>query len=55
MIDHVLRSQGIGASEVAALVGAGYYFWRRGQGQAVLGTIVLGMAVYLPLHLGLGW
>ena len=39
----------------AALVGAGYYFWRRGQGQAVLGTIVLGMAVYLPLHLGLGW
>ncbi|MDD2918222.1 AzlD domain-containing protein [Rhodoferax sp.] len=39
----------------AALVGAGYFFWRRGQGQAVLGTIVSGMAVYLPLHLGLGW
>ncbi len=34
-----------------ALVGAAYYFWRRG----VLGTIVAGMAVYLPLHLGLGW
>ena len=39
----------------AALVGAAYFFWRQGQGQAVLGTIVSGMAVYLPLHLGLGW
>lgn len=39
----------------AVLVGASYFFWRRGQGQAVLGTIVSGMAVYLPLHLGLGW
>jgi len=39
----------------AALVGAGYFFWRKGQGQAVLGTIVSGMVVYLPLHLGLGW
>ncbi|PSJ20543.1 branched-chain amino acid transporter, partial [Halomonas sp. ND22Bw] len=28
-----------------------YYFWRRG----VLGTMLVGMAVYLPLHLGLGW
>lgn len=28
-----------------------YYFWRRG----ILGTIVVGMAVYLPLHLGWGW
>lgn len=39
----------------AALAGAAFYFWRGGQGQAVLGTIVTGMAVYLPLHLGLGW
>lgn len=39
----------------AVLVGAGYFFWRKGQGQAVLGTIVSGMVVYLPLHLGLGW
>lgn len=38
-----------------AAAGAGFYFWRRGAGQAVLGTIVVGMAVYLPLHLGLGW
>lgn len=36
-------------------VGAAYFFWRHGRGQAVLGTIVSGMAVYLPLHLGLGW
>jgi branched-subunit amino acid transport protein len=39
----------------AAAVGAAFYFWRRGQGQAVLGTIVVGMAVYLPLHIAWGW
>jgi len=35
----------------AALVGAALYFWRH----SVLLTIAGGMAVYLPLHLGLGW
>ena len=35
----------------AAAAGVGYFFWRKG----VLGTIVIGMLVYLPLHLGLGW
>ena len=35
----------------AALCASAYYFWRRG----ILGTIVVGMAVYLPLHIGLGW
>lgn len=35
----------------AALAGAALYFWRR----SVLLTIVGGMAVYLPLHLALGW
>ncbi len=35
----------------AAVVGAGAYLWRRD----VLFTIVAGMAVYLPLHLALGW
>ncbi len=39
----------------ATLAGAAYFFWRRGAGQAVLGTIVSGMLVYLPLHVGLGW
>ncbi len=39
----------------AVLAGVAYFFWRRGSGQAVLGTIVSGMAVYLPLHIGLGW
>jgi branched-subunit amino acid transport protein len=34
-----------------AAVGAALYFWRR----SVLLTLVAGMAVYLPLHLGLGW
>jgi branched-subunit amino acid transport protein len=32
-----------------------YFFARRASGQSVLGTIVAGMAVYLPLHIGLGW
>ncbi|WP_295520714.1 AzlD domain-containing protein [Limnohabitans sp. Rim8] len=35
----------------SAVVGAGVYFWRRD----VFLTIIAGMAVYLPLHLGLGW
>jgi branched-subunit amino acid transport protein len=35
----------------AVLCAVGYYFWRRG----ILGTIVVGMAVYLPLHIALGW
>ncbi len=34
-----------------AAAGAAYFFWRKG----VLGTIVVGLAVYLPLRLGLGW
>ncbi len=34
-----------------ALAGALAYWWRRD----VLATIVLGMAVYLPLRLALGW
>jgi branched-subunit amino acid transport protein len=34
-----------------ALAGAAWFFWRR----SVLGTIVAGMAVYLPLRLALGW
>lgn len=39
----------------AAVAGAAWFFWRQGAGQAVLGTIMVGMAVYLPLHLGFGW
>lgn len=35
----------------AALAGAAWFFWRR----SVLGTIVAGMAVYLPLHVLLKW
>ncbi|MEI7515910.1 MAG: AzlD domain-containing protein [Betaproteobacteria bacterium] len=38
-----------------AVAGAAYFFWCKGTGNAVLGTIVCGMAVYLPLHIGLGW
>jgi branched-subunit amino acid transport protein len=39
----------------AVAAGVAYFFWRRGAGQAVLGTIVSGMLVYLPLHVGWGW
>jgi branched-subunit amino acid transport protein len=39
----------------AVAAGAAWFFLRKGAGQAVLGTILVGMAVYLPLHLGLGW
>ena len=35
----------------AAAAAAGWFFWRRG----MLGVIVVGMAVFLPLRLGLGW
>lgn len=35
----------------AAAVATAYFFWRRD----ILGTIVTGMAVLLPLRLGLGW
>jgi branched-subunit amino acid transport protein len=35
----------------AAAAGAAWFWWRRG----ILGTILVGMAVLLPLRLGLGW
>lgn len=53
----VLMSQGQLISTLAdarlpaVLAATWYYFKRRG----ILGTIVVGMAVYLPLHIGLGW
>lgn len=53
----VLMSQGVlistwqDARLLAVLCACAYYFWRRG----ILGTILVGMLVYLPLHIGLGW
>jgi branched-subunit amino acid transport protein len=35
----------------AAVAASAYYYWRRG----ILGTIVSGMVVLIPLKLGLGW
>lgn len=35
----------------ALLVAVLYFFYKR----SILGTIALGMAIYLPLHIGLGW
>jgi branched-subunit amino acid transport protein len=57
VVPEVVTTQGLfidtwrDARLFAAATGAAWYFWRRG----VLGTIVAGMAVYLPLRLGLGW
>ena len=35
----------------SVIAAAAWFWWRRG----ILGTIVVGMAVLLPLRLGLGW
>jgi branched-subunit amino acid transport protein len=35
----------------AIAAGVLWFYWRKG----VLGTIVVGMAVYLPLHIAFGW
>ncbi|RYX96866.1 MAG: AzlD domain-containing protein [Comamonadaceae bacterium] len=35
----------------ASAAGFAWFYWRKG----VLGTLLSGMAVYLPLHIGLGW
>jgi len=57
VVPEVLTTQGqfVGSWQDArvfsALAGAGASAWRKD----VLLTIVAGMAVYLPLHLGLGW
>ena len=51
MTQGVLISTWQDARLFAALAGGGWFYWRGG----VLGTILAGMAVYLPLHLGLNW
>lgn len=61
IVPEIVMSQGVLVSTwqdarlFAATAGVAFFFWRRGQGQVVLGTIAVGMAVYLPLHIGLGW
>lgn len=39
----------------AALAAIVFVYARRKSGQPVLGAIIIGMLVYLPLHLILGW
>ncbi|MFZ2388294.1 MAG: AzlD domain-containing protein [Polaromonas sp.] len=51
MRDGHLLSSLMDARLPAALLAGIFYFWKR----SILGTIVIGMAVYLPLHIGLGW
>jgi branched-subunit amino acid transport protein len=58
VLPEILMSQGqllprglADARIAAACVGTAYFVWRRG----ILGTILSGMAVYLPLHILLGW
>jgi branched-subunit amino acid transport protein len=35
----------------AVAAGLACFYWKR----SMFGTIIVGMAVYLPLHVGLGW
>ena len=35
----------------AVAAGLAFFYWKR----SMFGTIIVGMAVYLPLHVGLGW
>lgn len=57
IIPEVMLTQGVltafwmDARFYAAIAGVACFFWRKN----VLWTIVSGMAVYLPLHIGLGW
>ena len=51
MTDGQLVSTWMDARLPAAACATLYFFIKRG----ILGTIVVGMAVYLPLHIGLGW
>ena len=39
----------------AAVAAAVFYFWKRHTSMVMLATIAVGMVVYLPLRLGLGW
>ena len=47
---HLLRTVA-DARLLGAIAGLAYFSWRRG----ILGTIVTGMLVFLPLRIGLGW
>ena len=57
IVPEVLLTRGVliatlaDARLIGAAVGLAYYFWKR----SILGTIVVGMAVFLPLRIGLGW
>ncbi|HEY1393541.1 MAG TPA: AzlD domain-containing protein [Methylibium sp.] len=57
VVPEILMSQGSlidtwrDARLYSAAAATAYFFWRRG----ILGTIVVGMAVLLPLRLLLGW
>ncbi len=57
VVPEVITTQGqliatlLDARVFGAAAGAAAFFWRRN----VLLTIVAGMAVYLPLRIGLGW
>ena len=51
MKNGVLIATPLDARLIGAAVAGAWFFFRRG----ILGTIVVGMAVFLPLRIGLGW
>ncbi|WP_028602888.1 AzlD domain-containing protein [Ottowia thiooxydans] len=55
MLDGELTAPWRDARVLAAIAAALFYFWRRRFSLVLPATIAFGMAVYLPLRLGLGW
>ena len=55
MLDGALATPWRDARVLAAVVAALFYFWRRQFSLVLPATMAVGLAVYLPLRLGLGW
>ena len=55
MLDGELTAPWRDARVLAAIAATAFYFWRRRTSMVLPATIGVGMAVYLPLRLWLGW
>ena len=55
LTDGVIANLLTDARTWGGLAAAAFYFWRRHWSFALVGAIAVGMAVYLPLRIGLGW
>ena len=55
LLDGMMTAPWRDARVYAALAAAGFYFWQRRFNMVLPAAIVVGLLVYLPLRLGLGW